>query len=215
MKTGRKAMLVALCAVLLMTAGIISTLAYFTDTDSVTNTFTVGKVQITLDEADVDENGVKENENRVKENQYHLIPGSTYLKDPTVHVEADSEDAWLFVEILNEIKEVEAGSGNGYTSIEEQIGDNGWTLLEGAGEGAAKVYYLAHAKTDSQKDYPVFKEFKIDGSKAVLSGGDGTNTFNIPDFGKAVVTVKGYAIQKAGFETAAEAWTALQAQIDP
>ena len=42
---------ICLCAVLLL--GVVGTMAYFTDEDSATNTFTVGKVNILLDEADI------------------------------------------------------------------------------------------------------------------------------------------------------------------
>ena len=217
MKTARKAILLVLCAILLVVSAVMGTLAYLTDTEAVTNTFTVGKVYIELDEKDID--GSKTDtttEGRDKANEYHLIPGQSYDKDPTVHVEADSENAWLFVEVLNEIKLVEAETvAGGYTSIEDQIKNNGWTLLEGAGEGASKVYYKAHAKANTVKDYVVFSNFKIDGNKAVPNGkGDGTNTFNITDFGKAKVNVTAYAIQEAGFENnPTGAWTALTNQL--
>ena len=52
-----KAILMALCAVLLVAASVMGTLAYLTSTDTVTNTFTVGNVQIKLDEAKVNEEG--------------------------------------------------------------------------------------------------------------------------------------------------------------
>ena len=46
-----KALLMACCAVLLVFASVIGTLAYLTDTtEKVTNTFTVGNVAIKLDE---------------------------------------------------------------------------------------------------------------------------------------------------------------------
>jgi predicted ribosomally synthesized peptide with SipW-like signal peptide len=45
-----KALLMACCAVLLVFASVLGTLAYLTDTtEKVTNTFTVGKVDISLD----------------------------------------------------------------------------------------------------------------------------------------------------------------------
>ena len=54
MKTKRKALLLSLCAVLLVVASVMGTMAYLTSTSAtVTNTFTVGNVGITLDEAPV------------------------------------------------------------------------------------------------------------------------------------------------------------------
>ena len=61
MKTKSKALLMTLCAVLLVAASVLGTMAYLTSTDEVENTFTVGNVKIALDEAKVNADGtVKE-----------------------------------------------------------------------------------------------------------------------------------------------------------
>ena len=52
-----KVLLLSLCAVLLVAASVLGTLAYLTSQDTVVNTFTVGKVKTTLDEADVHPDG--------------------------------------------------------------------------------------------------------------------------------------------------------------
>ena len=73
-----------------------ATLAYFTDTSEVAkNTFTVGDVQITLDEAEVDEYGNVISEKRVTENDYLLVPGHTYVKNPTTTVKEGSEPCYV------------------------------------------------------------------------------------------------------------------------
>ena len=90
-----KAILMALCAVLLVAASVMGTLAYLTSTDTVTNTFTVGNVVITLDETDVDINGVQDGTTRVKANTYKLMPGHEYIKDPVVHVDEKSEPCYI------------------------------------------------------------------------------------------------------------------------
>ena len=100
MKTRSKALLLTLCAVLLVAASVLGTMAYLTSTDSVENTFTVGSVAITLDEAKVDENGTPvANADRVKSNEYKLLPGHTYTKDPTVTVEKGSESAYVRMKV--------------------------------------------------------------------------------------------------------------------
>ena len=87
----------SLCAVLLVAASVLGTMAYLTDSEEVNNTFTVGNVAITLDEAKVDDNGNAINKQgnqvtnladaeRVPGNAYKLLPGHTYVKDPTVTV---------------------------------------------------------------------------------------------------------------------------------
>ena len=97
MRTKTKALALALCAVLLVVTTVFVTMAFLTSKDSVKNTFTVGKVTITLDEADVKNDGTYESnkEARVDTNEYKLIPGHTYIKDPTIHVADDSEECWL------------------------------------------------------------------------------------------------------------------------
>lgn len=98
MKKTSKALLLMLCAVLLVAASVLGTMAYLTSTDTVTNTFTVGKVAITLDEAKVDANGKALTGNdaaRVDANKYHLLPGHAYDKDPTVTVKAPSEESFV------------------------------------------------------------------------------------------------------------------------
>ena len=100
MKKTTKALLVTLCAVLLVAASVMGTMAYLTASDSVKNTFTVGKVKINLDEAKVNENGTPvEGAARVKENSYKLIPGVTYTKDPTVTVKSGSEKAYVRMKV--------------------------------------------------------------------------------------------------------------------
>jgi len=133
---------------------VFGTLAYLTSTDTVTNTFTVGKVQITLDEAPVDANGETTDGDRVKKNNYHLLPGHEYDKDPIVHFQPNSEASWLFVEVKNDISVIES-TETGYKSIVTQITENGWTALD----GVAGVYYKSvDANTGANAiDYPVCK----------------------------------------------------------
>lgn len=99
MKTKSKALLMTLCAVLLVAASVLGTMAYLTSTDEVENTFTVGNVKITLDEAKVDADGVVSSNDRVKGNEYKLMPGHTYVKDPTVTVKAPSVDSYVRMKV--------------------------------------------------------------------------------------------------------------------
>ena len=108
MKKTRKILLMAACAVLLVCISVGATVAYLTATDTVTNTFTVGKVKITLDEAKVNADGKSVDKNgnvvtnlsdaeRVQQNSYKLMPGHEYTKDPTVTVKAGSEESYVRV----------------------------------------------------------------------------------------------------------------------
>lgn len=103
MKTKSKALLLTLCAVLLVAASVLGTMAYLTSTDTVTNTFTVGKVEIKLDETDV----TNQTGPRVQANSYKLMPGTTYTKDPTVTVKAGSEESYVRMKVtFNNAKEI-------------------------------------------------------------------------------------------------------------
>lgn len=188
--TVARALLLSLCAVLLVMGSVWGTVAFLKSSDSVKNTFTVGKVAITLDEAQVNEYGLRvEGAARVKENTYKLIPGHTYTKDPTVHFAPGSEASWLFVKVENGLSEIETD-----TTIAAQIAANGWAVLEGNNG----VYYkkVAANETNAAIDYPVFAAF-------VLAG-----TANVASYKNAEINVTAYAIQADGFDTAAAAWAA-------
>ena len=118
MKKTSKALLLGLCAVLLVAASILGTMAYLTDNAKVENSFTLGKVEITLTEAKVNEKGKADNSvPRVSENTYKLVPGLTYDKDPTIYVKDNSEDSYLFVKVEDGIKTLE-NAGN---TVEDQM----------------------------------------------------------------------------------------------
>ncbi len=187
MRTKTKALALALCAVLLVVSTVFVTMAFLTSKDTVTNTFTVGKVTITLDEADVKSDGtyVSNKDARVDANEYKLIPGHTYIKDPTIHVADDSEECWLFVKVENGLANAEA---EGATSIASQMAEKGWTKVDGT-----DVY--AHTeKQAAGADVVVFDNFKIAG------------TTDVSKYEDAEIVVTAYAIQADGFATAAEAW---------
>ena len=197
MKKKTKALMLVLCAVLLVTASVLGTMAYLTSTDKVVNTFTVGKVAITLDEAKVKADGITvDPAGRVTGNAYHLLPGHGYKKDPTVHVQANSESSFIFVKVENGIASYEANTEAGPT-IAKQIDGYGWTHLE----GVANVYYKTYTKGEAIKDFPVFESFTIaDNANTVAGWNDISAETN--------VTVTAYAVQMSGFNTAIEAWNA-------
>lgn len=92
----KKTLVLVCCAALLVCISVGATLAYLTSkTEVVNNTFTVGKVKIDLDEAPVDEDGKVIEGDRVKTNEYKLMPGHEYVKDPTVHVDPVSEESYI------------------------------------------------------------------------------------------------------------------------
>ena len=94
MKKAKKVLLLVLCAALLVGASVAGTVAYLTSQDTVTNTFTVGNIQINLNESD--ESTTNDTTDRTETgNAYHLLPNQTYTKDPTVWVKEGSEEAYI------------------------------------------------------------------------------------------------------------------------
>ena len=180
MKTKSKALLLTLCAVLLVAASVLGTMAYLTSTDTVTNTFTVGKVEITLDETDV----TNPNGPRVKANSYKLMPGTTYTKDPTVTVKGGSEACYLFVKVEKE---------GTFAGISYEIAD-GWTELESG------VYYRLVDAVTADTSFAVIKGNEITVSSDLTKE-------NIPS-AQPKLTFTAYAVQKENIPNAAAAWEA-------
>lgn len=194
MKTRSKALLLTLCAVLLVTASMLGTMAYLTSTASVKNTFTVGSVAITLDETDVDNSTA--DADRDQANSYKLLPGHTYTKDPIVHVDSTSEDCYLFVKVANEITAIE-----GEPTVAAQMTEKGWVAVD----GAAGVYVYTQNSTPAvvagDSNVTVFDNFTISGT---------VDNATLATYNNKTITVTAYAIQADGFEgkTASKIWTA-------
>lgn len=195
MKKAKKVVALALCAVMLVVGSVAGTLAYLQDTAEVTNTFTVGSVDITLDEAKVEANGkAPAGAERVTANSYKLMPGSTYDKDPQIHVADDSQDCYLYVKVTNAIEGIEA-AGN---TIAVQMAANGWTKIDGTD------VYKYREVVSGGADVTVFKTFTINGSvtnnqlAAYATETDKTK----------VINVVAYAVQTDNFDSAEHAWNA-------
>lgn len=186
-----KKQMLAIVAMMLVVAmvSVAGTIAFLTSNpDPVENTFTVGKVEITLDETDVDLYGKKDSDNRVTENTYKLIPGHTYTKDPTVHVADGSEECWVFVKVVDQISDIED-----VKTIAAQMTEKGWSLVD----GETNIY--AHStKAKAGDNVVVFESFKIKGNADVTSYD-----------GKTVV-ITAYAVQADTFTTADAAWKAAK-----
>lgn len=200
MKKTQKALLLMLCAVLLVVTTVFTTIAFLTDNDSVVNTFTIGKVDITLDEAKVTSAGVVDGNDRVKENNYKLMPGHTYTKDPTVHVQSGSEDCYLFVKVENGISAIEDSTIN----ISAQMAAKGWLAL-GGDNANIYVYVGIEANATAPKsahagdDVVVFEQFKVK-----------ENVTDFSNYSNAQIAITAYAVQADSFagKTATEIWNA-------
>ena len=184
-----KAVALVGCAVLLVAGSVAGTLAYLTSkTGPVTNTFTVGNVTITLDETKVDLYGATDAATaRVTANDYKLIPGHEYVKDPTIHVAQGSEPCYLFVKITDELSAIQDTK-----TIVEQLTANQWTQI-----ADTNVWYhnVVIDASQTAQDVPVFKSLKIKADAQVSN------------YANKTVSVIAYAVQKDGFDNALAAWS--------
>lgn len=194
MKKKTVAFVLAMVLVFAVTVGV--TVAYLTDkTDTIENTFTVGKVEIDLKETfntDTDGNG----ENDAWKMQ--LIPGTSAKKDPTVTVKANSEKCYLFV------KFEEKNSPTTYLTYTSTLTEaNGWTKGDGA-DIPENVWYRVVDKAPTNTSFVLLQA--DDNDKMVTVKDSVTNT-NMADAAKAELVYTAYACQYEGFENdAAGAW---------
>lgn len=196
MKSKKKIVTLLACAVLLVVGSVMGTMAYLTSQDSVTNTFTVGNVAITMDETNVDQD--KDEKGiipvRDKANDYKLMPGQSYTKDPIIHVDAESENCWLFVKVENEIAVIE-----GENTVAAQMEENGWTLVD-----EAKKVYAYETIVTAGTDVTVFRTFKI------------ANTITneqLAAYNEKTIRVTAYAVQAEGFVSYDAAWASAKTEL--
>lgn len=223
----KKTILTILSFVMVAMISVMGTLAYLTDSESVTNTFTIGQVDIVLDEAKVDKDGKVVGSERVDKNEYHLIPGKTYTKDPTITVQTNSEESYIRM-----IMTVHNASAVQTIIDNHQLGDfsaliGGWEkevwMYEGFSENTEANtisfefrYEKPVGAGDTAEELPALFETlivpeNVNGTelKALY---DPNGDANYDDGFKMVIV--GHAIQKAGFEDADAAWAAFEKQIE-
>lgn len=214
MKTAKKAMLMTLCAIILVVATVFGTMAYLTSTDKVENTFTVGNVAIKLDEAKVGTDGkalTGADATRVKENSYKLLPGHVYDKDPTVTVLAGSEESYVRMKVTfnnaNELDTIFAPDGADLTSIFNGYDSANWIAKGNTKDATAntRTYEFWYKEAVGAPTADVALDALFDSIK-VPERVTGDQLAKLADF---KITVVAEAIQADGFADAAEAWAAF------
>ena len=220
MKNKTKMIIILLCFVLMTACSVMLTLAFLTDRESVKNTFTVGDVQIKVDESVVNPDGdpeLDEDGNPVREeqgNEYHLIPGKTYQKDPMVTVKAGSEPCYVRMLVtLNCVSELKAIFGDDFLPEHYVEGwdSSKWSCvgISDNGDNTATYefrYYTTIDASDEEQDLPLEPLFTHFSVPAELTG---AQLETISDF---EILVVGNAIQAESFDNADAAWAAFENQ---
>lgn len=142
----KKILSIALVMALASITIIGVTLAYFTDTTNTeTNVFTVGNVKIHLTEPTWDPDNA------------HILPSVTIPKDPTISVDENSDDAWVFMDL----------EMNKYASFLKLVGLNeGWEDDEVWNNWLANLqdgnYVNTINKWFSDIDHPAWQVMNLD-----------------------------------------------------
>lgn len=196
-----KIVTILLALALLVCCGIGGTVAWLMDsTEAVTNTFTIGDINLTLVETPYGTSAEEEG------NHYPLIPGNSYKKDPKVTVLANSEDCYLFVRMEK--------IGNPDNYLDFTFNNAGWITYDGE-EG---VYYREVSKSASDQSWDLLtastdtegNTYTITVKKNIVKAGTASNgTINMPTAEPKLVFTA-YAVQKANLSLE-DAW----ALVDP
>lgn len=202
-----KKAIVAVAVTALACVGVTGALAFFTDTDTTTNEFTVAE-QLAVE--------VEEPNWTVPTDP--VVPGQTVTKDPSVlnrTTMAGGEDAWMFMQV--DIPTANVKTVNGATVSQaadtELFSMNGidtthWTQVGSkvlSGDKATTTYIYAY----NTKVAPTAKTTSLFTSVTLANLADGQTAAT----GKAAnIVVTGYGIQATGFATPTAAWSAYKVQ---
>lgn len=178
--TMRKKLLITIaCLSVILCTLITGTIAWLIDkTEPVKNTFSPSNVAVALTET--------------TGNQYKMIPGKTYAKDPTVTVTTDI-DCYVFVKVNK--------STNLDTFITYTMNDGWQELTQGSGifyreASANATFYVLKGTEQNPKGEVMVKTNITESDMSTLTSESVYPT----------LTFTAYAIQKEGFADAATAW---------
>ena len=162
---------IAALAISMLSVGLIS--AYFTDTETQTNVFTVGKIDVELLEPNWAE-------------PTNILPEQEFAKDPQIK-NVGVNDAYVFMEVevpyANIVTATDDGSKNASADTElftYEVND-GWVLM-GSGE-----------KNETNKTVTYLYAYAVDNEMTVLNKDATTNT--LFDYIKFVNVVDGQGIE--------------------
>ena len=224
----KKKLVIAICSIFavaaIVTGSVLGTIAYLTASAAVSNVFTVGNVQIVMDESKVKPDGTLDTtyNGRVDTNTYHLVPGKQYRKDPQIRVNEGSEDSYLFVLVRNDLEGIGPKGATPYLTIAEQMEYLGWRPYVRAATGMVYIYCGASAGNNNKSVPTSGAEFDAIIAARATTATDETwtasltvqngvyNLFeyfytdpsnkDLSTYGAAKITLTAVAIQATGFE---------------
>lgn len=206
----KKKLMTVLALVLVIAMSVAGTYAYLTSADKVVNTFTVGDVQIKLDEAKANPDGsLVQGADRVKANSYKLLPGHNYNKDPMVTVLKGSESSYVKMTVTftkaSELDAIFAPDGADMTSIFNGYDRANWIYMGNTEDASAntRTYEFWYKDTVAAPDADVALDALFDS----ITVPGGIKNDQLKTIEGMTITVNAYAIQADGFTDAADAWS--------
>lgn len=190
----RKTAVIVTAFVLLLGCFVGGTVAYLiSSTGTITNTFTVGNVSITLTETKPGTNTTVNG----GEVAFNSVPGSSVTKDAKVTVDTGSENCWLFIKVVE--------SNNTITGLTDKVLQyaiaDGWTKY-----ADTNIWYKANCAAESS--HVVFKDNKVTYNANILKTHvDIINNANT----KPTIKVSAAAVQSANIATVEAAYAQLPA----
>lgn len=191
---GRKPLILTLALVITISGTLGGSLAWLTaTTKTLTNTFTIGDINIDLKEDNVDAGSDTEN-------SYEMEVGGDIDKNPTVTVYKNSKNCWLYVKIE------ESANFNKFLTYEI---DDSWTPLS----GESGVYY--RRVDESATDDQIFRVLKND-TVHVLDNITSDMLDQLDPSTYPYMKIKAFAVQrdeqKEPISTAEKAWALIPAE---
>ena len=216
MNNMKKRLIIICSSLLILTLCIGGTLAYFFDQQEVKNEFTVNDLGIGVDLTEP---------NWDPDKAVDIMPGDIIPKDPTITNEKDEAYARVIVTIQDK-------SGNVITDADQSakifsmlyyasspITSKISTTQLAAYDRVNPAFELDTARSSNGIYYFNYKKIMVTGESSMLFTGvvvpfDWTQT-DIDDIGNYDILVKVESIQAKNFDTAAEAFTALDTHVNP
>lgn len=180
-----RALALMLAAVLVTGGAVGGTVAWLmSQPKALTNTFTVGSIDISIEETDTNDG-----DNNSLTNSYSMMPGRTIAKDPKITVLSGSENCWLFVKLEEQ---------NDFSSFMIYETEEGWTALN----EVAGVYYREVSQSDDEQAF-----FVLSGNAVQVKTEVTTEMLRaLTPETLPVLQISAYAVQREGVESAEAAW---------
>lgn len=207
----KKSKTILAAVVLLLVFVVGGAIAYFTDTDTKTNTFTIGSIDITLTETGWDALA-DTNSNDIPDVAENMLPGQSVTKDPVINNVSTKNAAYVYAKVEVPCTTIVAPAVSSEELFTYTV-NSGWTELTISNElpvactdggTATHVYYygsngtLTSLASGASTSAAVFSSVTL---RSTLKGNEGLT-------GQKQIVITGYGIQTEGLSsvTPAAVW---------